>query len=1278
MKKYRSLMTSIPRWGGLLTGLFMLAGTIAWSPAVAWGQASNCEPPNLMMILDRSCSMGYTGTSYVNSGRTCSSTSQCNPMQRTYQPTPGYTPRYSYTCSSATCMYTRWDTAVNALKEVAYQYGGTSGAGYADRKIRLGLTLFSDSATITNAVVANPPQLSTSLSNYSASGGTYYVPAFQAARTHLQSVVNADSVKNRPTHIMFITDGDSSDACSSSVTIARDLFNGTGANRLVDNLGNVYKVKTYVIGFGTGLSTTGKNCLRDIAVAGGTQRCDPSIAGCVAYYASDNNTQLQNAMNAIINNATQEVCDGIDNDCDGTIDNGIAGTGVNCNTGQQGVCSAGKTQCTGGGGIQCVRTTNPTAEICDGKDNNCNGSVDEGNPGGGGSCNTGQQGICSTGTRQCQNGALVCIRTNPPAAETCNGQDDDCDGKTDEGNPGGGGSCTTGQPGICTPGTRQCQSGSLVCVRTTNPVAEKCNGIDDDCDGKTDEAFTNLGQACNAGQGACGNTGQYICNAAGTGTECSVKSGVPSPESCNGQDDDCDGKTDEGNPGGGGNCSTGQQGICDAGTRQCQSGTLRCVRNTAPSAEKCNGQDDDCDGKTDEGNPDGGANCNTGQQGVCSAGKQECQGGSLVCVRSTAPSAEKCNGLDDNCDGSVDEGNPDGGASCNTTEPGLCRPGTQQCRNGKLQCIRITNPAVEECDGLDNDCDGKVDEDFANKGQACKGGIGACERPGKYVCTPDKKGTTCDAVAGNPTPEDCDGIDNDCNGQIDDGISRSCKTDCESGVELCQNGSWLPCSAKQPQTEVCNNQDDDCNGQIDDKLTQPCSSPCGTGTEECRAGKWVFCTAPKPEAEVCDGKDNDCNGQIDDGIPDKPCSGACGQGKASCVNGQFSGCSGPQPEPEVCDGKDNDCNGQIDDKLIRTCKSACGEGEEICRNGQWSACNAPLPQTEICNGLDDDCDGQTDNNATCPTSETCIQGACRRTCRNGECPRGQQCRDGFCYGCDNVTCPSDKKCQEGICVDACLGVTCPTGEACKNGKCVEDNCYGLGCPNGQICQNGQCTSDPCKGVSCQVGQFCKQGQCIDICDPTTCTSSQSCGSNGQCVDDPCKGVSCDPGKVCDSTGKCVGDPCSGVTCPEGRACKDGKCEDDPCLGVSCPGQSRCVNGICVKDPNPGEPGSEQTGSENPQGETNNPDGITDGSPNPDEPTSNKETDPNNETGGNSEQGNNPGNEKVIGGNSPDGQGSDRYQTPGGCGCQGQSPLSFSFLLFVLFLLPLVRRRRERA
>src|SRR5206468_10471770 len=80
-----------------------------------------------------------------------------------------------------------------------------------------------------------------------------------------------------------------------------------------------------------------------------------------------------------------------------------------------------------------------------------------------------------------------------PSAETCDNVDNDSNGQTDEGNPGGGAACATGIPGIRAAGTTACQSGTLVCNQNLQPGTEVCNALDDDCDDTADNVAAGRG-----------------------------------------------------------------------------------------------------------------------------------------------------------------------------------------------------------------------------------------------------------------------------------------------------------------------------------------------------------------------------------------------------------------------------------------------------------------------------------------------------------------------------------------------------------------------------------------------------------------------------------------------------------------------------------------------------------------------------------------------------------------------------------------------------------------
>ena len=139
----------------------------------------------------------------------------------------------------------------------------------------------------------------------------------------------------------------------------------------------------------------------------------------------------------------------------------------------------------------------------------------------------------------------------------------------------------------------------------------------------------------------------------------------PQKETCNGRDDDCDNRIDE-NVGEGVRCEVGK-GVCpEVGLTVCDGETGEIVCGATPGEaadfELCNDEDDDCDGRIDEGNPDGGMDCQTGLFGICSVGSFTCQTsgpnrGQLVCIPSAVKDQfeETCNGRDDDCDGEEDE-----------------------------------------------------------------------------------------------------------------------------------------------------------------------------------------------------------------------------------------------------------------------------------------------------------------------------------------------------------------------------------------------------------------------------------------------------------------------------------------------------------------------------------------------------------------------------------------------------------------------------------------------
>jgi alpha-tubulin suppressor-like RCC1 family protein len=459
-------------------------------------------------------------------------------------------------------------------------------------------------------------------------------------------------------------------------------------------------------------------------------------------------------------------------------------------------------------------------------------------------------------------------------------------------------------------------------------------------------------------------------------------------EECNGVDDNCDATVDDGNPGGNQACSTQQSGVCAAGTTSCIQGAVICVQNTQASAEKCDGLDNDCDGEPDNGNPGGTQLCSTGMWGVCSDGVTYCTGSELHCVQKVAASSEVCDAKDNDCNGLTDDGLPTSTWYRDADADGYGTPNysVQNCQQppGYVATAQDCNdlssnikPGVPEtCDGLDNNCNGQADEGVNPTWyrDADADGYGnpsaplqACTKPSGYVAN----ASDCNDASAISHPyagEVCDGLDNNCNAQVDEGVKPTWYRDADTDgygnaglyVQSCSQPSGYVANAsdchdgsmsiKPGATETCDGADNDCDGSVDENVQTTyyrdadgdsygtsstklaCSKPSGYAT---RSGDCNDASASiKPGAtEVCDGKDNDCDGSTDEGVKktwyqdaDRDTYGDPNTSTLACTapSGYVSragDCRDTASDylpgaTEWCDGTDNDCDSVVDDSCM--------------------------------------------------------------------------------------------------------------------------------------------------------------------------------------------------------------------------------------------------------------------------------------------------------------------------------------------------------------------------
>ncbi len=705
-----------------------------------------------------------------------------------------------------------------------------------------------------------------------------------------------------------------------------------------------------------------------------------------------------------------EVCDGLDNNCDYKVD-GIDATDAKTWYADKDYDRFGNADVTARACRQ------PTGFVADNTD--CNDSKSSMKPGG---------------------------------SEVCDGLDNDCDGSSDEDDAinaktwysdadgDGYGDAGSSKRSCSQPATFVAAAGDCDDVKGgINPKAvEVCDGIDNDCDGKTDENDASDAKTWYAdkdGDGfgnklaftrACNQPSGYVADT----TDCNDGSGAAKPggeEMCDGIDNDCDAKVDE-------------PDATDAKTWYADKDLDR-YGNSGASTRAC---------RQPTGFVADATDCDDARGGVKPSG------------------IEVCDGIDNDCDGTVDENDAtnaktwyadadgDGFGDKDSTARACSAPAgfiaaAGDCDDGKGS---VNPKGAEVCDGIDNDCDAKVDEPDASDAKtwyADKDGdrfgsklssTRSCNQPSGFV----SDATDCNDAASNANPdagEVCDGRDNDCDGTTDEPDASDAKTwyadkdldrygDSGSSKRACYAPSGHVAnsddcddskgSIKPGGTELCDGVDNDCDGSLDEpdaanaktwyadsdgdsfgdrgSSTRACTAPTGyvADTRDCDDGKGSV----NPNAgEVCDGADNDCDGKTDepdasdaktwfsdadaDGYGDaNATTRACSQPRGYVSDSSDCNARTAAVNPgadERCDGLDNDCDGTTDEDNAVDAKTwyADRDGDRFGDERNSSrACKVPQGHVadsrdcddssdkafpggrEVCDDLDNDCDGTTD------------------------------------------------------------------------------------------------------------------------------------------------------------------------------------------------------------------------------------------------------------------------------------------------------------------------------
>ena len=604
--------------------------------------------------------------------------------------------------------------------------------------------------------------------------------------------------------------------------------------------------------------------------------------------------------------------------------------------------------------------------------------------------------------------------------------------------------------------------------------------------------------------------------------------------------------------------------------------------------------------------------------GTC-LGKRICGDEGLSECTATIPAAEACNGLDDDCDGEVDEPNLlDGQYVLLCDDQNQC---TGDKCSGEQGCV---NDLLESGDCNDgNPC---TVADHCEEG-ACVGDPVQCDDENpctENVCT-DTGGCKYLAVSGPCDDEDPCTVGDQCVDSACTGTPISCdcqnNADCEllEDADLC-NGTLFCDLEKFPYQ---------CS--VDPATVVVCPEPQGTGSiclaTDCDPDTGQCSFVPANDGLLCDDADMCTTGAICTG---GECSGAepvnCNDGNlctddscdsqagcqhlfnsASCSDGDActldDQCTDGQCKPAgalVCDD-DNVCNGVETCDSQTGCKSgtplSCGD-DNVC-NGQ-ETCN---PKAGCISGPPQNCnDGNPCTNDACDPEEGCVYTFNQAPCSDADaCTIGDHCSDGQCGATQLLKCDDANPCTDDSC-DNMTGCThtpnqlpCDDANACtETDLCIDGKCIGgdmLPCDDGNVCTTDSCTADlgcthvlnaaPCDDNDiCTIADHCHLGECLGgnqlPCNDGNPCTTDSCQPQGGCQFIPAD-EECSDGSKCTTGDHCLDGVCvitGFVDCEDDNPCTDDSCDPKvgcvntanqaPCTdGTVCTLGDQCVQNVCV-------------------------------------------------------------------------------------------------------------------